>query len=235
MKMYAMIDDQSNRSLAKSEFFEHFHVNSNASPYSLKTCTGITDTAGRRADGYQIEPVHGGVSLSLPTLIECDEIPDNRSEIPKHQAARHHPHLKSIALKIPELDEKAQILLLLSRDILRVHKVRKRVNGRHNAPFALKLDLGWVLVGEVCLGSSHMPRVQCLKNSVLEYGRPSVFTPCENHIHLKEKLVSPEIDTEVCLQLQVTTSSTSVKDRKLGPERFERFSTWDSESLHSSM
>lgn len=124
VKMYAMLDDQSNRSLAKSEFFEHFHINSSASPYSLKTCAGITDTAGRRADGYQIEPVHGGVSLSLPTLIKCNEIPDNRSEIPTPNAARHHPHLKSITEEIPELDEKAQILLLLGRDILRVHKVK---------------------------------------------------------------------------------------------------------------
>ncbi len=188
VKMYAMLDDQSNRSLAKSEFFEHFRINSSASPYSLKTCAGITDRAGRRADGYQIEPVHGGVSLPLPTLIECNEIPDNRLEIPTPDAARHHPHLKSIAQEIPELDEKAQILLLLGRDILRIHKVRKRVNGPHDAPFALKLDLGWVLVGDVCLGSSHMPRVQCFRTNVLENGKPSTFTPCENHIHLKEKL-----------------------------------------------
>lgn len=118
MKMYAMLDDQSNQSLAKSEFFEHFHIKSKASPYSLKTCAGIIDTAGRRADGYQIEPVYGGVSLSLPTLIECDEIPDNRSEIPTPEVACYHLHLKSIALEIPELDEKAQILLLLGHDIL---------------------------------------------------------------------------------------------------------------------
>lgn len=181
-------DDQSNRSRAKSEFFEHFHINGSASPYSLKTCASITDKAGRRADGYQIEPVHGGVSLSLPTLIECNEIPDNRFEIPTPEAARHHSHLKSIAREIPALDNKAQILLLLGRDILRAHKVRKKVNGPHDAPFALKLDLGWVLVGDVCLGSSHMPRVQCFKTNVLENGRPSIFTPCENHIHLKEKL-----------------------------------------------
>ena len=173
VRMYAMLDDQSNRSLAKSEFFEHFHINGSASPYSLKTCAGITDKAGRRADGYQIEPVHGGVSLSLPALIECNEIPDNRLEIPTPEAARHHSHLKSIAREIPVLDNKAQILLLLGRDILRAHKVRKKVNGPHDAPFALKLDLGWVLVGDVCLGSSHMPRVQCFKTNVLENGLQS--------------------------------------------------------------
>ena len=188
VKMYAMLDDQSNRSLARSEFFEHFHINSNASPYSLKTCAGVIETAGRRADGYQIEPVNGGVSLTLPTLIECNEIPDNRSEIPTPEAARHHPHLKSIAHEIPELDENAHILLLLGRDILRVHKVREQINGPHDSPFALKLDLGWVLIGDVCLGNSHKPSVQSYKTNILDNGRPSLFTPCHSHIRLKEKL-----------------------------------------------
>ena len=43
---------------------------------------------------------------------------------------------------IPEVDPTAEILLLLGRDIIRVHKVREQVNGPHNAPFAQCLDLG---------------------------------------------------------------------------------------------
>ncbi len=40
--------------------------------------------------------------------------------------------------------------------------------------------------------------------------------------------MSPDIDTEVRPQPQVTVSSTSAQDRQLGSERFKRFSTWDS-------
>ncbi|KAK7889072.1 hypothetical protein WMY93_024632 [Mugilogobius chulae] len=55
-------------------------------------------------------------------LIECDDLPDNREEIPTPEAALHHPHLKDLAKEIPALDKDAQILLLLGRDILRAHK-----------------------------------------------------------------------------------------------------------------
>lgn len=58
-------------------------------------------------------------------MLECNDIPDNREEIPTPEAAFHHPHLKRIAAEIPAIDGDALILLLLGRDILRVHKVRQ--------------------------------------------------------------------------------------------------------------
>lgn len=103
--------------------------------------------------GFQIEPVDGGVSLMLPCLIECNEIPDNISDMLTPEVAQNHPYLKSISSEIPKLKQNAHILLLLGHDILRVHKPRQQVNGPHDTPFAHKLDLGWVLVGDVHLGN----------------------------------------------------------------------------------
>lgn len=185
-RMYAMLDDQSNRSLARSDFFDLFGVFDTEAPYSLKTCAGVVETCGRRADGFCIAPVSSGNSFSLPTLIECNEIPDNRAEIPTPEVALQHPHLKSIASQIPELDPNAHILLLLGRDVLRAHKVRQHINGPNDAPYAQRLDLGWVLVGEMCLGNAHKPKVYCAKTNVLENGRPSLFTPCPSHIQIKD-------------------------------------------------
>lgn len=79
------------------------------------------------------------------------------------------------------LDPDADILLLLGRDILRVHKVRRQFNGPHNAPYAQNLDLGWVIIGDVCLGRGHRPtEVSAMKIFVLENGCPNLFSPCEN-------------------------------------------------------
>ncbi|KAL2089355.1 hypothetical protein ACEWY4_014043 [Coilia grayii] len=185
-RMYAMLDDQSNRSLARSDFFNLFSIIDTEAPYSLKTCAGVVETCGRRADGFCIEPVSGGDSFSLPTLIECNDIPDNRAEIPTPEVALQHPHLRSIASQIPHLDPDAHILLLLGRDVLRAHKVRQHINGPNDAPFAQRLDLGWVLVGEMCLGNAHKPKVYSAKTNVLENGRPSLLTPCSSHIQIKE-------------------------------------------------
>jgi hypothetical protein len=53
----------------------------------------------------------GQVSLSLPTLIKCNEILNNRSEILTPEAALYHAHLKPLAHLIPELEPKAPIML----------------------------------------------------------------------------------------------------------------------------
>ena len=187
VKMYAIIDDQSNRSLARSEFFQLFGIHGSPAPYLLRTCAGTTEMAGRKAVGFQIEAVDGPVSLDLPPLIECNEIMSNRSEIPTAEVALSHTHLRPVAPHIPELDPEAQILILLGRDLIRVHKVRQQINGPNNAPFAQRLDLGWVIVGEVCIDSARKPTVAVFKTNVLHNGRPSYLTPCQNHIHVKDK------------------------------------------------
>jgi len=102
--MYAIIDEQSNCSLASTE-----------------------------ASGYIVESLDKSVSLHLPTLLECNQIPNIRSEIPTQDAARHFSHLRDIAHEIPSLDPDANILLLLGRDLIRVHKVRQQIDGPPNA------------------------------------------------------------------------------------------------------
>lgn len=186
VKAYVILDDQSNRSLARPEFFDLFNIKHKLVSYDLRTCSGLVETWGKMAEGFHIESLDGSVVIPLPPLIECQDIPNERSEIPTPNAARHQPHLQSIAKYIPELDHKAEILLLLGRDVLRAHKVREQVNGPHHAPFAQRLDLGWVIVGEVCVGKVHKPTVNSFKTIILENGRPTVFGQCDNFRQLKE-------------------------------------------------
>lgn len=68
VRMHAMLDDQSNRSLARSRFFDLFSIHNDTFPYTLKTCAGMRESSGRRVTGYEIEALNGGVSLTLPTL-----------------------------------------------------------------------------------------------------------------------------------------------------------------------
>lgn len=89
-KVYVILDEQSNRSLACSEFFDAFTENAPTFPYTLRTCSGVTETIGHKASGYQIESIDGKVILSLPSLLECNNIPDNRAEIPTPSAGLHH-------------------------------------------------------------------------------------------------------------------------------------------------
>ncbi|XP_021340142.1 uncharacterized protein LOC110441351 [Mizuhopecten yessoensis] len=52
-------------------------------------------------------------------------------------------------------------------------------------PFAQKTTLGWVIVGEVCLGKVHSPpEVHVIKSNVVS-GRGSIFSPCEQNLCVK--------------------------------------------------
>ncbi len=157
VKLYAILDELSNRSLFRSQFFEVFSDQSPSAPYTLRACAGVKESAGRRASGYQVESLDGTVRIPLPSLTECNDITNNRDEILTPNVDLHHAHLKSVAYLIPDIDPQSLIMLLLGWDIIRVHKVCKQVNGSHNLPYAQKLDLGWVIVGNVCLGSIHKP------------------------------------------------------------------------------
>lgn len=58
-------------------------------------------------------------------------------------------------------------------------------DGLKNAPFAQKHDLGWVIVGDVCLGGVHLPRVANIyKTWFIGNGRPSYMQPFENVVEV---------------------------------------------------
>lgn len=76
---------------------------------------------------YVIESLDGSTNISLPTLIECNQIPNMREEIPTPEVARYHEHLKDIADEILPYDPDAPILLGLDQSI-----------GPSNSPYAKK-------------------------------------------------------------------------------------------------
>ena len=77
-----------------------------------------------------------GPEFLLPTLTECDTIPQDKSEIPTPDMAKRFPHLIDIAQEIPYPDESAKIQLLIGQDALELLKVREFKNGPRGAPWA---------------------------------------------------------------------------------------------------
>ena len=190
LKLYAIVDDQSNRTLAKTEFFDYFDVDTdNQIEYSLSSCTGLASCRGRQTSGYIIESLDGSTKINLPTLIECSQIPDVREEIPTPDVVIHHKHLEDLYDKIPPLDPESQILMLIGRDIPAAHHILDQKISGDSAPYAQKLKLGWVVIGETCLGKVHPPKINVNKTYVFN-GRETLFEPCPNKLNLKEIVCS---------------------------------------------
>ena len=123
--------------------------------YTLTSCNGHTKTSGRRAIGLVVKSLDGNTQRRLPTLTECDEIPNERGEIPVPEVAHHYPHLYDIEAAIPPMNNEAEILLLIGRDLIESHHVLDQRLGPSRTPHAQRLSLGCDIIGEPCLGTVH--------------------------------------------------------------------------------
>ena len=196
MQVYAVIDDQSSHTLARSEFFDYFDIQTDTHTYTMKSCGGEKTCSGRAVHGFVIETIDGTSQLNLPSIYECDDIPNNRLEIATPEAAASFPHLQDISGHLPPLDPQTSIVFLIGRDLPAAHHVLEQKLGEDHDPFAQRLRLGWVLVGEVCHGRTHRPDVVVTNKIALSSdGRPTVSEPCTSHIELREIIpVSSSID-----------------------------------------
>lgn len=221
-KMYAVLDEQSNKSLAKSQFFELFDIKTHSDTYKLRTCSRLSDNIGRTASNFMIESVDGRVRLPLPNFNECDMIPDDRREIPSPKVAMQFQHLQKVASKIPSVEDEVPILLLLGRDIIQVpHRP-------HSSTYAQRLDLGWVIISEACLGRTLKPlNVIVLKTHVLQNGRASYLCPCPNTFQVKESRRLNFQQNSTALQKQRENKNTD----QLGESVFEKTKDDDKPAL----
>ena len=217
MRLYAIIDDQSTATLGKSDLFDFMGVpTSTTESFKLRTCAGHLPTSGRRAAGLVVVSADGSEERNLPDVTECDDIPNERSEIPTPDIIRQYDHLKDVPI-LP-LDPDVDILLLIGRDMIDAHIVQEQILGPQETPFAQKLCLGWTVVGEVCEGKFHKPSViDVRKTCVLKDGRSSLLLPCTNSFGVKEVFRSsyPQLGEEVFAKFDDDDKTgLSIEDRQ---------------------
>ena len=202
-RVYAIVDEQSNSSLVTSELADDLGADGPVEKYFLSTCSGEKEEKyGRRVAGITVRSL-SGAEFAVPTLTECDTIPQDKREIPTPDMARSFPHLKTIAHEIPPINETAKIHLLLGRDAPELLKVREFRNGPKGAPWAQRLALGWTISGQMCLdfasGPAHVLTRLTSLSTVTEKepetgSRIYELVPCPNQIKVTDPLFERATD-----------------------------------------
>ena len=200
-RVYAIMDDQCNASLVSPDLADRLDIDSPREKYLLTTCSSAKETKyGRRVSDISVKSISGTVA-KLPSLIECEHIPRDRSEIPTPRTTKHHAHLKEISKEIPPYDPEAKIELLIRRDAPELLKVRAFENGPRGAPWAQQLTFGWTVSGQMCLdrvgGAIHVsarrtaiePSPVMLAPLVLEHSKARAITTRES---------IPEVEASAC-------------------------------------
>ena len=145
LKCYCIIDEQSNISFADSKVTDIFNIVSPTQEYLLTTMSGFKNRVeGKTVNGLKIIGIDNSKWYNLSTLLTNDYIPSTKHEIATPAIVRSHVHLSHLAHKFQELDEAADVLLLLGRDCGDL--MRTTCYGR-KAPFVHKTPVGWAMVG----------------------------------------------------------------------------------------
>lgn len=107
-------------------------------------------------------------------------------EITTPEVARAYPHLRHKANELPPLRKDVGIQLLIGRDLVDVHQVQGQATGPSASLLAQQLSLEWVIIGDVCLDGRHKTSdLSVLKTNIQHDGRGTIFTPCQNSLHVK--------------------------------------------------
>lgn len=111
--------------------------------------------------------------------------------------------MKDIASHIPNIDNQAQIDLLIGRDLITAHHVLEHRIGPNEVPYAQRLPLGWVIIGNVCLGRFHGSQVVHVnKTVILGNGRPTIFSLCQSEIRLDSIFKKTTLDEREGLSVE---------------------------------
>ena len=135
-----------------------------------------------------LESMDGSVIVSLPSLLECGSMVNDRGEIADPTKFCFHPHLAPVAKIMPEIEPDAEMGLLIGRDIPQLHKVLDTINGPPDSPWGESLEIGWVVMGDMCLDPQPQYGAHVLKTHVNQSLSPS-FKKCKHVIKVEERVV----------------------------------------------
>ena len=146
--VYALLDNMSNKCFVLSDVYDQLDTDYFDTTLKLGTMASrCTKVATKGSLDLQIRSYYDSSKvIPLPPTYTRDFIPADESSIPNPKSIAKWPHLSHIASQIPERVE-CPIGLLLSHKCLRAFLPREYIAGGDNEPFAVKTDLGWLIMG----------------------------------------------------------------------------------------
>ena len=147
VKVYALLDDASDTTFVTNQVKEEFGVPGVETNLSLSTMHGRRVISVSRIDGLIVERPDRRAKIDLPRDYTRDKIPSRRNQIPTPAIAERWSHLQRITEKIPELEKKIEIGLLIDCYYPKATKPKEKITGKSEEPYAIRTLLGWCIVG----------------------------------------------------------------------------------------
>ncbi|KAK7909491.1 hypothetical protein WMY93_014175 [Mugilogobius chulae] len=144
---YAILDTQSDSTFVLDDVLEKLNVNAQPVKLKLSTMTAIdTIISSKTIKGLQVRGLYSESCIQLQQAYSRDFIPVDKSYIPTKETALLWPHLRTLADKLPPIQD-CDIGLLIGYDCPSALAPLEVILGKENQPFAQKSVLGWSIIG----------------------------------------------------------------------------------------
>ena len=147
VKVYAVLDDQSDTCFVTDDVIDKLGVTGPVIQLELGTMHAIEKINTQRINDLVVSRFDGKVNIPLPKAYTRTHIPGQRGQIPRPETARKYDHLEKVAGEIPPYEEHLSIGLLIGNNCVCALKPRSILPGRSNDPYAIRMMLGWGVVG----------------------------------------------------------------------------------------
>ena len=135
IKVFALLDDASDTTFVTNQVKEELGVPGVETNLSLSTMHGRRVISVSRINGLTVERPDRRAKIDLPRAHTRDKIPSRRNQIPTPAIAERWSHLQRIKEKIPELDKKIEIGLLIGCNCPKAIKPKEIVTGKSEEPY----------------------------------------------------------------------------------------------------
>ena len=189
---YAVLDDQSNVGFVSESLSDK--LNLQGQPTELLLTTVHEPNAKVQSNwvcGLEILDFHREHVVKLPVAFTCENIPANRSQIPKPEVLQQWKHLSPIADQLIPYDPDIEISLLIGNNCTRVIRPKEVIAGGEDEPYTQRSLLGWGVIGRVCKSvlKSDSCRGVCHKVTATETYQHFVFSTKAKEIINPEKVI----------------------------------------------
>ena len=149
---YALLDCQSNATFITEKLREELGIEGAKSHLLLSTLHEENEVIeSHKVKGLTVTSMNHQSSIPLPQAFTRQMIPFKSSQIPKPEVAMYWEHLKPIASELMPYRKDLEVGLLIGTNCPRAIKPREIIPGSDNDPYGVRTDLGWGIIGRVCL------------------------------------------------------------------------------------
>ena len=178
LRCYAILDDHSTVSLIDSKVIQFFGKDFPTRDFTLGFATKLYEVhkTGQVVTGMKVNAIKTNTTIALPELLENQDMADTKHEVACPEIVRAHSHIAHLASEFNDLDDEAQVLILIGRncaDALLAEPYSK------TEPIAYKTPLGFALVGKTCITEDSV-----IQNRVMK-------TSCCSSEHIKARTTFP--------------------------------------------